>query len=87
VAKRAGNAISLAALRSDKRTNSNGCTLFDFLKGMSPKNRETVLQAILDPTIQIPAIHRELKRRGYQYTFQVVSRHRRQGCEWCLRGR
>jgi len=75
--------LTLDAFRAENRYQGGTCTLHAFLQTLSEADRETVLAAVRDTTIQSTAVVRVLKTRGYQYTHQVVDRHRRAGCRDC----
>lgn len=77
--------LTLDAFRVENRFyRLDSCMLDSFMRAsLSEEDRQVVLAAIADLTIQGTAIARVLRERGFGGSHQVIQRHRTRGCRLC----
>ena len=75
--------LTLDVFRAANAMSAPACSLAAFLKRLPPSDAAAVRGAIADSSVQSSAVIRVIKPLGYQFTDQVIRRHRTSGCRAC----
>ena len=68
--------LTLTDFKAANRPSGIPCGVSHFLKTFSVQNQKAVFDALDDPTIQVSAIWRVLRERGFKGSREAVARSR-----------